>query len=73
MPARSKDLASIQRFIPSIQIGDFDKPSWMPFRSGTFNAYETWDAIRSKLPVVAWWKIVWFSCAIPKHAFFILG
>jgi hypothetical protein len=43
----------------------------MSSKSGKFNTYETWEAIRFKLPAVAWWKIVWFSCAIPKHAFIL--
>lgn len=30
--------------------------------------YETWEAPRFKLPTVTWWKIVWFSLAIPRHA-----
>jgi hypothetical protein len=34
-PARSEDLVSIQSFLPSIQISDFNKPSWMLSKSGS--------------------------------------
>ena len=27
------------------------------------------DQIRKKKPSVSWWKIVWFTKAIPRHAF----
>lgn len=53
-PARREDLVSIQSFRPSIQIGGFDKPSLMPSKSGKYNTSETCEAIRFKLPVVAW-------------------
>ena len=71
LEASLEDLESIQSFLPSIQIGGFDKPSWMPSQSGQFNTSETFKAIRFKSPVVAWWKIVCFSCAITKHVFIL--
>ena len=30
---------------------------------------ETWNQLRTKAPVVDWWKVIWFSKSIPKHAF----
>jgi hypothetical protein len=32
---------------------------------------ETWDQLRVKLPAVEWHKVVWFSQAIPRHAFIL--
>jgi hypothetical protein len=71
LEARLQDLVSVQSFLPSIQIGGFDKPSWMPSKSGKFNTSETFEAIRFKSPVVARWKIVCFSCAITKNVFIL--
>lgn len=31
----------------------------------------TWEAIRSKQHVVMWWKSLWFSGFVPKHAFIL--
>jgi hypothetical protein len=38
-------------------------------REREIRASSTWDNLREKLPEVAWWKLVRFSMAIPKHYF----
>lgn len=58
----------IQSKLLGIQIGGKDNPLWLS-KKGTFSCAETWDKLRVKLPEVSWWKLVWFSLAIPKHFF----
>lgn len=37
--------------------------------SGGFSVASIWDQIRKHIPEVAWWKLIWFSNAIPRCAF----
>lgn len=37
--SRSEDLVKIQSLLPSIQLGELDKPIWIPSKSGIFNVY----------------------------------
>lgn len=36
-----------------------------------YSCAETWDYLREKADAVSWWKAVWFSVAIPCHAFIL--
>lgn len=40
-------------------------------KKAIYNKNQTSNAIRTKLPEVRWWKLVWFSKAIPRHAFIL--
>jgi hypothetical protein len=37
--------------------------------SVTFSIANAWDQLRAKKPTVTWWRIIWFSKAIPRFAF----
>jgi hypothetical protein len=62
--ARSESLVSIQSKLLLVKIGENDEPIWVISK-----IRETWEAIRTKQQKVSWWKLIWFSCAIPKHTF----
>jgi hypothetical protein len=66
--ARSDDLVAIQSWLPEIIFGVSDMPIWKS-STGTYSCADTWDNLREKLPKVAWWKLVQFFMAIPKHYF----
>jgi hypothetical protein len=66
--ARSDDLVAIQSRLPEITFGDSNMPIWRSSK-GTYSCADTWDNLREKLPKVAWWKLVQFFMAIPKHYF----
>jgi hypothetical protein len=40
-------------------------------RTCLFESPEIWEQLRTKDPVVGWYKIVWFSSAIPRHSFIL--
>lgn len=69
-PARSENLVAIQRLLPEVAIGDADKPVWNS-KEGCYSCADTWESIRFKLPKVVWWKLIWFSLAVPQHAFML--
>jgi hypothetical protein len=48
------------------QINRFGTP-----KSGVFSSVETWEKLREKKPVVDWHGLVYFSAAIPRHAFIL--
>jgi hypothetical protein len=60
----------IQSRLPEVSIGEVDQPVWGT-KSGVFSSAETWEELREKKPEVEWHGVVWFSAAIPKHAFFL--
>jgi hypothetical protein len=68
--ARSDNLIEIQRRLPKVAIGREDLPVWKASK-WVYSYAETWDQLRVKLPIVDWHKVVWFSLAIPKHAFIL--
>jgi hypothetical protein len=68
--ARSDGLVDIQIQLPKIGLGGIDTPIW-DSRRGTYSCSETWDKLRVRNPEVVWWKLVWFSQAIPKHSFLL--
>jgi hypothetical protein len=68
--ARSDALVDIQVQLPEIGLGGIDTPIW-DSRRGTYSCSETWDKLRVRNPEVVWWKLVWFSQAIPKHSFLL--
>ncbi|XP_059451249.1 uncharacterized protein LOC132182059 [Corylus avellana] len=70
-PARSDALVEIQARLPEIRFAPYDKPVWTASRKGIFVSSETWELLREKKEEIAWWKLVWFSYAIPKHAFIL--
>jgi hypothetical protein len=69
-PARSEAIADIQSRLPEIDCGEVDQPVW-DTKSGIFSSAETWERPRVKKPEVVWHEIVWFSAAIPRHAFIL--
>jgi hypothetical protein len=68
--ARSEALVEIQSRLPEVLIGEVDQPIWGT-KGGVFSCAETLEELREKKPVVEWHDVVWFSTAIPKHAFFL--
>jgi hypothetical protein len=70
-PARSEDLVKVQSQLPMVSIGENDQPTWSISTRGIYNCVETWEHIRYKLPQVTWWRLIWFSLAIPRQAFFL--
>jgi hypothetical protein len=68
--ARSEAIVEIQSSLPDIQLGGDDLPVW-DSRNGKYSCAETWEKLRSRHPVVPWWKTVWFPMAIPRHSFFL--
>jgi len=70
-PARSEDLVDIQSRLPKIPLGPVDNLVWKVARKGSFVKSETWDFLRDKKSEVEWWHLIWFPCAIPKHAFIL--
>jgi hypothetical protein len=68
--ARSDNLVEIQSRLPEVVIGGDDFPIWKGSK-GVYFCAETWDQLRVKLHVVEWHKVVWFSQAIPRHAFIL--
>jgi hypothetical protein len=38
---------------------------------GVYNCAETWEDIRHKLQHVEWWRLIWFSMAIPRQVFIL--
>lgn len=73
LPARSESLINIQGKLPLVKLGVNYKPLWMVSKSNSYTSRETWEAIREKQPRVEWWKLIWLSMAIPKHAFCIVA
>jgi hypothetical protein len=68
--ARPDHLVDLQSKLPEVEIGDYDLPVWN-CKKGKYACSKTWDAIRKKEARVQWWKVVWHSVAIPKHAFML--
>ena len=69
--ARSDDLVTILSKLPLVAIGDIDTAIWVPSKSGQFSIASAWDQIRTKKRIFTWWKILWFTKAIPRIAFII--
>jgi hypothetical protein len=57
--------------LPLVSIGDCDLPTWSISEKGVFNCEDTWEVIRHRHRQVQWWKLIWFSLAIPRQAFFM--
>jgi hypothetical protein len=53
--ARSDNLVDIQSKLLDIPFGGADVPIWKSI-SGVYTCLETWDCLRTKLPVVPWSK-----------------
>jgi hypothetical protein len=68
--ARFESLVKLQSRLPEVDIGIEDLPIWN-FRNGVYSYSETRELLREKQPVVDWWKVVWFSLAIPRHSFLL--
>jgi hypothetical protein len=66
--ACSKGIVEIQSSLNEVIIGDADLPVWNS-SNGIYSRAATWEVLREKKPIVIWWKLVWFSIAIPKHSF----
>ncbi|XP_058207798.1 uncharacterized protein LOC131320907 [Rhododendron vialii] len=50
--------------------GKEDSVVWLPHPTG-YSVHSAWEAIRTKLPIQQWTKIVWFSRNIPRWAFIL--
>lgn len=57
------------RLCEEVQIGNEVKPCWVASKKGIYTCAKTWDAIRSRLPIVTSWNLVWHYMAIPKYSF----
>jgi hypothetical protein len=68
--ARSNSIVEIQGKLPEILIRGADLAVWQS-SNGAYSCAITWDQLRVKLSVVAWWKLVWHPLAISRHSFFI--
>lgn len=70
LPARSDSLVSIESKFPFVKMGVSDTPSRLASKSNRYSSKDSWEAIRVKHPRVERSKLIWFSMAIPRHAFF---
>jgi hypothetical protein len=68
--ACSEGIVEIQSSLNEVIIGDADLPVWNS-SNGIYSCAATWEVLREKKPIVIWWKLVWFSIAIPKHSFIL--
>jgi hypothetical protein len=69
--ARSDNVAAIQTSLSELIVeGGVDVPVWNS-KSGIYKCVDAWESLRSKQPVVPWWRVVWFNFAIPRHAFLL--
>jgi hypothetical protein len=68
--ARSEAIVEIQSRLHEVELGEADQPVW-DSRSSKFFSADTWEKLREKKLVVEWHDVVWFSAAIPRHAFFL--
>jgi hypothetical protein len=68
--ARSDNIAGIQCRLLEVSIGSNVMPVWRT-KKGTYSCSETWEVLREKLPIISWWRTVWFFKAIPKHSFIL--
>uniref|UniRef100_A0A2N9EXA1 Reverse transcriptase zinc-binding domain-containing protein n=1 Tax=Fagus sylvatica TaxID=28930 RepID=A0A2N9EXA1_FAGSY len=71
--ARSEILVDIQSKLSLVQLRDSDKAMWLLNSSGKFTCADTWQHLRVKQAEVPWWKLIWFTAAIPKHGFIRLA
>lgn len=62
-------LVPIQSKLSLSKLGKKNQANLISFKSGKYNCTQTWNEIRSKHPEVNLWKLIWFSIAIPGHAF----
>lgn len=67
--ARSESLVTILSQLPLIEIGDEDTTRWVSSKTYVFSVSSAWDQIRTQRPKFDWWKVIWFSQAIPRCAF----
>jgi hypothetical protein len=63
-------IVEIQSKLPDIEIGKADQLVW-DSKCDVFSSADTWEKLREKKPVVEWHDVIWFSGAIPRHAFFL--
>ena len=52
-------------FQTSLEIKDEDKARWSATRSGFYPSAATGNELRAKEDEVEWWRMLWFSLAIP--------
>ncbi|KAJ9536738.1 hypothetical protein OSB04_un000123 [Centaurea solstitialis] len=57
--------------LPSIRPNELDTVRWESDGQGdgVFSIQRAYTSFMGALPVVPWWRSVWFKCHIPKHAF----
>ncbi|GKC19273.1 reverse transcriptase domain, reverse transcriptase zinc-binding domain protein, partial [Tanacetum coccineum] len=60
-----------QIVVPTIVESSPDTWQWKDMNDtlGAFSVAKVWEAIRNRGAQVDWYRIVWFSHAIPRHAF----
>jgi ribonuclease HI len=44
---------------------------WTPNSRGNFSSKSAWEVLRFKYSQCTWFKVAWFSSAIPRHAFLL--
>jgi hypothetical protein len=62
--ARSDKIIQIQSRLLEALICDFDQAIWNS-KKEIYSCAETWERLREKKLVIPWFKVVWFSMAIP--------
>jgi hypothetical protein len=67
---RLKAIVEIQSRLHEVELAEANQSIW-DSRSGKFSSADTWEKLKEKKPMVEWHDVVWFSIAIPKHAFFL--
>ncbi|GAV75642.1 hypothetical protein CFOL_v3_19120 [Cephalotus follicularis] len=67
-PAHVWQLRDIADACSDSQIGQRGAIGWRR-EGGAFSFKLAWESTRLAVPLVPWGKIVWFSGAIPRHAF----
>lgn len=70
-PASSDQLVDIQSKLSLVIRKQEDEPRWLVSCKGVYSSAETWDFLRTKGVEVKWWKIIWFTSAIPRHSFML--
>ncbi|GJU13851.1 RNA-directed DNA polymerase, eukaryota, reverse transcriptase zinc-binding domain protein [Tanacetum coccineum] len=68
---RNKFNAIANTLVPHLNPNNTDSTVWITKKGvkGKFLTNKAWDDLNDRGEEVKWWKIVWFSHCIPRHAF----
>ncbi|KAK7854821.1 disease resistance protein rpp8 [Quercus suber] len=65
MKYQQKIFTALQLVRTSLEIKDEDKARWSATRSGCYPSAATGNELRAQEDEVEWWRMLWFSLAIP--------